>query len=370
MTDKKIEKLADKFIQELKILTAELTDNNINPSFLSNINSLKKQFEKFAIVDEFNSFKIVDVYNEIRISRMQLTHLENKTTSDFMEFSKILDSMFAVIEDLYFYEIFGFYSTLLWPDDIPEAKLPCKIHFGCVEGWQKEPYLKEDGTVAYENVVRFENGNSKELLCMTISEKPRILEGREKCVFTDEEIEIIQKFIKTNIGIIHLHNCTLIDSSEFHAALKVKLDPIKNPPTYRIKYSYSESFGLPVELPVTKYVDMNDMPYEEALKFFEKIKGEMSEDLNSSKDDFDLIDFEIIRPEDDKHGCCFCNNTFDGMGNSTWPIYYKGDGESHRCCDECNIKYVKAARSDRKLIMSFRKKFGIDYTEYTKQEKD
>ena len=32
--------------------------------------------------------------------------------------------------------------------------------------------------------------------------------------------------------------------------------------------------------------------------------------------------------------------------------------------DECNKKYVIAAREDRTLIMKFRKQFNIDYTEY------
>ena len=53
-----------------------------------------------------------------------------------------------------------------------------------------------------------------------------------------------------------------------------------------------------------------------------------------------------------------------GFGNSTKPIYYKEDGEQYRCCDECNEKYVITARKDKSLIMTFRKQFGIDYTEY------
>ena len=62
--------------------------------------------------------------------------------------------------------------------------------------------------------------------------------------------------------------------------------------------------------------------------------------------------------------CCFCKKHFNGLGNSTKPIYYKEDGEQYRCCDECNKKYVIPARTDKSLIMTFRNQFGIDYTKY------
>jgi len=71
------------------------------------------------------------------------------------------------------------------------------------------------------------------------------------------------------------------------------------------------------------------------------------------------------RAYENEHGtCCFCKQDFKGLGNSTWPIYYKEAGETHRCCDECNEKYVIAARRDKSLVMPFRKQFGVDYTEY------
>ena len=41
---------------------------------------------------------------------------------------------------------------------------------------------------------------------------------------------------------------------------------------------------------------------------------------------------------ENKHGtCCFCKKDFNGLGNSTWPIYYKEDGETHRCCDAKDV---------------------------------
>lgn len=71
---------------------------------------------------------------------------------------------------------------------------------------------------------------------------------------------------------------------------------------------------------------------------------------------------EEIKEEAGK--CCFCGSVFGGRGNSTWPIYYEMDGETHRCCDKCNEEFVVAARKDRVLIMKFREKFGISYERY------
>ena len=65
----------------------------------------------------------------------------------------------------------------------------------------------------------------------------------------------------------------------------------------------------------------------------------------------------------EKHICCICGCEFEGYGNNPYPLV---KDEQARCCDECNEKYVVAARKDRSKIMQFRKQFGIDYTEYRK----
>ena len=109
---------------------------------------------------------------------------------------------------------------------------------------------------------------------------------------------------------------------------------------------------------------MDDMTYEEATKMYKQIEKEMQDSFNADHEDLCLTSLEILHPDEGKNFCCFCNTVFDGDGNSTWPIYYKQDAEYYRCCDECNKKYVIAARTNRKLIMQFRKQFGIDYTEY------
>jgi hypothetical protein len=66
--------------------------------------------------------------------------------------------------------------------------------------------------------------------------------------------------------------------------------------------------------------------------------------------------------------CCFCNQDFEGLGNSTWPIYPDAihcekdmpNGAQMRCCDNCNQKYVITARVDPMVIMHIRNLFGIN----------
>ena len=359
-----IDKKAKSFLEKLPVLTDKVLTNKNESDFSSDFITLKKLFDSFAIVDEFSDFLIIDCYNEIKISLMKWERFGDKTSPVALEFKKLIDHFYEVMKDLYFYEIFGFFSTTIHPEDIPELNLPCKVFCGCAEGWEKEPYLTEDGKAAYEKVIRFQDPENKEVpLCITI-ENPHLLGSREKCSLTDEQIEIIKNFVRVNKGIIILHNLALIDSPSFHAALKIKLEPKDHQVLYRIVYSYKES-GKDDLLPQKKYyIDIDDMSYDEEVQFFEQIKMEMQDSFNAGPVDYDLTSFEILPPDEGKNFCCFCDSVFDGDGNSTFPIYYKVDCEKHRCCDECNEKYVIAARKDHSLIMQFRNQFGVDYTEY------
>ena len=359
-----IDKKAKRFIQALPVFTEQSIRSKNEIDFNKNAKSLKELFDSFAVIDEFTDFLIIDCYNEIKISLMKWERFADKTSPVALEFKKLIEHFYEVMKDLYFYEIFGFFSTTVHPEDIPELNLPCKVFCGCAEGWEKEPYLTEDGKVAYEKVIRFQDPENKEVpLCITI-ENPHLLEPRGKCSLSDEQIEIIKNFVRVNKGIIILHNLALIDSPSFHAALKIKISPANPPVKYRIVYSYKESDKDDL-LPQKKfYIDMDDMSYDEAVKCFKQIKIEMQDSFNAGPVDYDLTSLEILHPDDGKNFCCFCDSVFDGDGNSTFPIYYKVDCEKHRCCDECNEKYVIPARKDRKLIMQFRKQFGVDYTEY------
>ena len=359
-----IDKKAKRFIQALPVFTEQSIRSKSEIDFNKNAKSLKELFDSFAVIDEFTDFLIIDCYNEIKISLMKWERFADKTSSVALEFKKLIEHFYEVMKDLYFYEIFGFFSTTVHPEDIPELNLPCKVFCGCAEGWEKEPYLTEDGKAAYEKVIRFQDPENKdEPLCITI-ENPHLLGSREKCSLTDEQIEIIKTFVRVNKGIIILHNLALIDSPSFHAALKIKLEPKEHQVLYRIVYSYKESGKADIVPQKKYYIDMDDMSYDEAVKFFEQIKMEMQDSFNAGPVDYDLTSLEILHPDEGKNFCCFCDSVFDGDGNSTFPIYYKVDCEKHRCCDECNEKYVIPARKDRKLIMQFRKQFGVDYTEY------
>ena len=167
-----------------------------------------------------------------------------------------------------------------------------KVFCGCAEGWQRGPYLDEDGKVKYANVVRFRDPENNEVpLCIKIGDYAELLEPREKCSLSDVQLETLCNFVNHYRGNIILHNTGVLDSKQFIDSLVLKRRPAGN-------------------------------------------------------------------------SCFFCKALFDGMGNSTWPIYYKEDSEYYRCCDACNEKFVIAARKNRTLIMKFRKQFGIDYTEY------
>ena len=359
-----IDKKAKRFIQALPVFTEQSIRSKNEIDFNKNAKSLKELFDSFAVIDEFTDFLIIDCYNEIKISLMKWERFADKASPVALEFKKLIEHFYEVMKDLYFYEIFGFFSTTVHPEDIPELNLPCKVFCGCAEGWEKEPYLTEDGKAAYEKVIRFQDPENKEVpLCVTI-ENPHLLEPREKCSLTDEQIEIIKNFVRVNKGIIILHNLALIDSPSFHAALKIKISPANPPVKYRIVYSYKESGKADIVPQKKYYIDMDDMSYDEAIKCFEQIKMEMQDSFNAGPVDYDLTSLEILHPDEGKNFCCFCDSVFDGDGNSTFPIYYKVDCEKHRCCDECNEKYVIPARKDRKLIMQFRKQFGVDYTEY------
>ena len=365
MTDPEKKTNSEKFILGLQRLTEAFLNNMTVDEFKAAAQDLKKVFDSFAIIDEFTDFRIIDCYNEIRISLMKWERFADKTSQLSIEFKKLLDHFYEVMKDLYFYKIFGFFSTTVHPEDMPELNLPCKVFCGCAEGWEKEPYLTEDGKPACEKVIRFQDPKNNEVpLCITI-DNPHLLEPREKCSLTDEQIESITNFVRVNKGIIVLHNMALIDSPSFHGALKNKIEPSREKIKYRIVYSYSEWLGRIIKWPLNEYyIDMDDMTYEEAIAHFDTIKEEMQKSLNAGPEDYDLAFLEILRPDEGKNFCCFCNSVFDGDGNSTWPIYYQGDGEKYRCCDECDKKYVIASRTDRTLIMQFRKQFGVDYTEY------
>lgn len=155
---------AKEFITRLPILTQKILTYLPEEQSRAEMKSLKDLFDSFAIVDKFNSFLIVDCYNEIKISLMKWDRFADKNLPVSIDFKKLLDQMYEVMKDLYFYEIFGFFSTSVWPSYIPELNLPCRLFCGCAEGWQREPYLTAEGKVEYADVIRFEDPANKKHL--------------------------------------------------------------------------------------------------------------------------------------------------------------------------------------------------------------
>ena len=357
---------AKEFIVRLPILTQNILTYMPEEQSRAEMKSLKDLFDSFAIVDEFNSFLIVDCYNEIKISLMKWERFADKNLPVSVDFKKLLDQMYEVMKDLYFYEIFGFFSTTVHPNDIPELNLPCKVFCGCAEGWQREPYLDENGKTKYINVIRFQDPNNKEVpLNIIIGGSAKLLEPREKCSLTDKQLRTLCNFVNHNRGNIILHNAGVIDSKQFFDSLKFRdrIDKSK----YCIKFEYIKHIDAFPQTAIPSsffYVDLDDMSYRKAKSFYKRIWKEIKKEPENLRDSYRLYSLKVlkIRPADNQ--CCFCKVIMKDFGNSTWPIYYKRDAEYYRCCDECNEKYVIAARQDKTLIMQFRKQFGIDYTEY------
>ena len=354
------EKATD-FIIKLREFTRKYLNPENENDFQKDAESLRTLFDDFAIIDVFSSFRIVDCYNEIKISLMKLERFADKNSDIYIPFEQLLHHFYTVMQNLYFYEIFGFFSTTIHPEDIPELNLPCKVFCGCAEGWQREPYLEKDGKVEYLNVVRFQDPENKEVpLCVTINGSANLLEPREKCSLSDAQLRILCNFVNHNRGSIILHIAGVLDSKQFFNALELRDKIYKS--KYCIEFEYVNTLYRRKKGPY--YVDMNDMTFSQAQKFYKKIWKEIRLEPENLDAAYPLYSLKVIKRRPASNSCCFCKKIFNDEGNSTWPIYYKEDSKYYRCCDACNEKYVIAARKDRTKIMQFRNQFGVDYTEY------
>ena len=354
------EKATD-FIIKLREFTRKYLNPENENDFQKDAESLRTLFDDFAIIDVFSSFRIVDCYNEIKISLMKLERFADKNSDIYIPFEQLLHHFYTVMQNLYFYEIFGFFSTTVHPEDIPELNLPCKVFCGCAEGWQREPYLEKDGKVEYLNVVRFQDPENKEVpLCVTINGSANLLEPREKCSLSDAQLRILCNFVNHNRGSIILHIAGVLDSKQFFNALELRDKIYKS--KYCIEFEYVNTLYRRKKGPY--YVDMNDMTFSQAQKFYKKIWKEIRLEPENLDAAYPLYSLKVIKRRPASNSCCFCKKIFNDEGNSTWPIYYKEDSKYYRCCDACNEKYVIAARKDRTKIMQLRNQFGVDYKEY------
>ena len=286
---------AKEFIVRLPIFTQNILTYMPEEQSRAEMKALKELFDSFAIVDEFNSFLIVDCYNEIKISLMKWERFADKNLPVSVDFKKLLDQMYEVMKDLYFYEIFGFFSTSVWPKEIVE--LPFRVFCGCVDGWQREPYLTAEGKVEYADVIRFEDpANKKTPLCITI-DQPHLLEPRKKCSLTDEQIKTLTDFVRNNEAIIKLHNAEVIDSGGFLEALQLKNKPEEHKAKYCIEYSYFVN-GCSMKIPSKKYyVDMDDQSYWQAKRFYKQLMKEIKAEPVRDYEAFKICSLRILKPQ-------------------------------------------------------------------------
>ncbi len=147
--------------------------------------------------------------NAVKVCRLQYNLLDCKEYEEAVKYKAALDAFAGVVEDIYDYENYGFFSTTV---HVKESGLPCNIRCGCEREWILEPYLDEQQKPRFAEVIRFENRRGRDTgydrrndLCMTISDTPEILEGRDKCVLSDDEIRRIKDFVIMNRDVVLAH---------------------------------------------------------------------------------------------------------------------------------------------------------------------
>lgn len=219
-----IEKRADMFISHLKSATNDfLQTGNFSAS-----GAVLSELKSFAIIDKFTDLKIVNVFNAVKIAILKVDFKAQKSgeSSGTEVFKKELLQCYDIMEDLFDYEIFGFFSTTVHPHSFPEYKLPCEVLVACApRGFEKEPDLDKDGNARIKKVVRFKNrtlpDKTNEWLCMTIEKFPQLLKKeKSKVALTGEQLRAIRNFIVINRKLIQEHMRGKCSSSEFLKKIK------------------------------------------------------------------------------------------------------------------------------------------------------
>ena len=209
-------KRSKRFIYYLKKLMADVIKGMDAETYSVLSKELAELFDSFAIIDEL--MDPLECYWEIKISLQKYERFVDKKLFFAEDLKKLLNHFFDVIEDLYFYEIFGFFSTSIHSDQ--ECGLPVTCYCGCVSWWALEPVLDNHGQVVYKKVIRFYNNDKIRPLCMTISSNPEIIEGRNKCKLSDDQIDQIKAFVKKNQYFIKRHYKEKTDSIGFLEEIK------------------------------------------------------------------------------------------------------------------------------------------------------
>lgn len=255
-SNKEVDNYITCFNRHLEELTYMVTKGSIGDEYYSFSKALREDFDSWAITNEPDSILIVDCLNTIKTCIQKNKYFYTQELAYSSEFEELLNHFYTVMEDLYFRKILASFSTTINPEDIPELNLPCKVLCGCTPNWGKELfYLDYGSSSVYVNVIRFCDPRTKKYFSMTIANCSCILENRENCSLSDEQLDIIKNYIHANIGIILLHNTGIIDSQTFFAALKMKVNPDE----------YIPEIGNPSTLLPSKkyYIHMDDVNMED-----------------------------------------------------------------------------------------------------------
>ena len=92
--------------------------------------------------------------------------------------------------------------TIISPKNVPKFNLPCNL------------YCSFTGKFP-EQTILFENPSDGKLLTMTVSETPELVETKEECGLTDEQLERLKNFIRREEMVIILHNRGVLSKKDF-----------------------------------------------------------------------------------------------------------------------------------------------------------
>lgn len=100
--------------------------------------------------------------------------------------------------------------TIIYPKDVRKYNLPCKIY--CIFA----------GDLQKQKTIFFENPTDKTLLAVTVTDEPALVESRDKCSLSNEEIENIKNFIQQEKMMIILHYRGVLSKKDFIRTIKGK----------------------------------------------------------------------------------------------------------------------------------------------------
>ena len=285
----KIEEKVDEFLNRLSSLTDDFVNNRKDENICKESMELKNLFDFINNATGAGAFE-TECIHEVQLSLLKWERFANRNDTLSILFKDLLDYFYKEMEDTYYGATAPLTSTGASPIRFPELGLPCLVDSGTNDGWQREPYLTKEGEGAYADVVRFEDPKTKKLLCITIEDNPRLLNARAECSLTDNQLESIKKYVVDNKAIIIFFNTGIGDGFfGLMDALDVKLNPREYPPKYCIEFTYNKD---------VYYINMNDMSYDKALKYYVESMSEYTADTRRQKNSYKIDSLRILKPKD------------------------------------------------------------------------